>query len=747
MKNILNAIKENKLILIISLVTTFIFFHEQILGTSFFWDDFVEYVYPTQTFAARESGLFNIPFWNPYIYNGMPFFADIQVGFFYPFHRILNLFVSNDGTLPVGILQLIIIIHFIISQINTYILAKSLGISKEASIFSAISYSFSMILVVHVIHPMMLYHLVWFPLIFHFFRKGILDLNYKYSVISGLIFGFTMLSGHPQMTLYIAFFLFLYAIYTLIFERSNLIYKIITATLPIIIASGIFAVQFLPSSELAGLSQREENTYEFISEGSLQLKQAVTMILPEVFGKITGDPTANTNTFYLHIGEVFKTYHYWETAFYFGVITLILGIYALLVNFKDKKILFLFIVSIFALFFSFGSNFFLHKLFYNLPFFNTFRMPGRILFYLTLSFSLLAGFGLDKLNKKNFKLIYIPFSIVLIIIFLGMSDKFFNTDNVQQNIIDIISKSFNTSLIIVILSFGLIFLTNIKSIKKAYVILALASLSFIDLYLAGSEFNQSPINPKDKFQINNELKELFKIHPPNDIFRVNMRMYNPSYMALNRSQGMLDGIMLVEGYNPLLLQRPVPRLKDKEKIHDILNVKYEIGIDRQQNQPRFYERFDRYKHVWATNKVKIVNENNILNEISQTEDNLRYITWLEKTPNLSLTENDSLDFSFSMQKYQNDVLEIKTKSNTNSMMVLSEIFYPAWKAFIDGKETEIFRADFALRAIELPKGEHTVTFEYNSDKFKTGMTISVLTLLLSTMILSIKKFPIINKIK
>src|SRR5690606_28874926 len=130
----------------------------------------------------------------------------------------------------------IIIIHFIISQINTYILAKSLGISKEASIFSAISYSFSMILVVHVIHPMMLYHLAWFPLIFHFFRKGILDLNYKYSVISGLIFGFTMLSGHPQMTLYIAFFLFLYAIYTLIFERSNLIYKIITATLPIIIA-------------------------------------------------------------------------------------------------------------------------------------------------------------------------------------------------------------------------------------------------------------------------------------------------------------------------------------------------------------------------------------------------------------------------------------------------------------------------------------------------------------------------------
>ena len=115
MKTILNTIKENYLIIAIAIITTFIFFGDQILGNSFFWEDFVEYVYPTQTFAARESSLFDIPFWNPFAFNGMPFFADLQVGFFYPLHRILNLFVASDGTLPVGILQFIIILHFIIS--------------------------------------------------------------------------------------------------------------------------------------------------------------------------------------------------------------------------------------------------------------------------------------------------------------------------------------------------------------------------------------------------------------------------------------------------------------------------------------------------------------------------------------------------------------------------------------------------------------------------------------------------------
>lgn len=734
MKNFLNLLKENKIILLVSFITTIVFFHEQILGNSFFWDDFVEYVYPTQTFAARESGLFNIPFWNPYSFNGMPFFADLQVGFFYPLHRILNLFVSSDGTLPISILQLVIIIHFIISQINTYSLARSLGISTYSSIFSAISYSFSLILVVHVIHPMMLYHLAWFPLIFNLFRQGIIKSNIKYSILSGLILGFTMLSGHPQSTLYVAFFLFLFAVYCLITNKEKITTTILNSLIPIVIAGGMFAVQYLPSSELAELSQRDENTYELVSEGSLHLKQAVTMIVPDLFGKITGNSQENVNSFFLKYNDQYQIHFYWETAFYFGVLTFIFAFFSIIKSYKDKLTIFLFIISIFSLLYSFGSNLFLHKIFYNLPLFDTFRNPGRILFYLSLSFSLLAGFGLDKLSKKDFKFILIPFGFTLLIMFLAKSDFFFSNENLPQEILSSISSSINLNLGILIVGLILVLLYNFINFKKEYLIISLSLLTFIDLYIVGSDFNQNPNNPKEKFTLNSELKNLFKINPPVDLFRVNMRMYNPSYMAMNRSQGMIDQIMLVEGYNPLLLKRPVPRLSDKERIHDILNVKYEIGIDKKINQPRFYERFDRFNHVWATNEIKIINEDKILDEISKTDDNFREITWLEEKPNIKLN-SDSLDFKYQINDYSNNEIMLNTNSNTNSIMVLSEIFYPSWKAYIDGEETKIYRADFALRAIELPKGNHEIKFKYESSSFFVGGIISLITLISSVIFL------------
>lgn len=742
MNKIINTIKDNYLIIIFSLLTTIIFFNQQIFGNSFFWEDFLEYVYPVQTFAARESGLFDVPFWNPFSFNGMPFFADLQVGFFYPLHRILNLFISSDGYLPVGILQLIIIIHFVISQLNTYFLARSFGISKNASLVSAISYSFSMILVVHVIHPMMLYHLAWFPLIFNLFRQSLITNNTKYGILAGLVFGFTMLSGHPQSTLYVAFFLLLYMIYFIIFEskKDKIFVNLLLSALPILIAFGIFAVQYLPSTELAELSQRDESNYELVSEGSLQLKQTVTMILPEVFGKITGNPQENPNSFYLQFADGYKTHYYWETSFYFGITALVFGLFQLIVNYKDKTTIFLLAMSLFALFYSFGSNFFLHKLFYNLPLFDTFRNPGRILFYLTLSMSLLAGFGIDALNKKTFKLILIPTTLVLLFTLIGISG--FYTSNLQINpeLISSINSSFTINLFYVIVILGVAFLITKQKKLTHYLVIILALVSFVDLYIAGSKFNQSPVNPQEKYALNSELKSIFKINPPNEIFRVNMRMYSPSYMAMNRSQGLVDNIMLVEGYNPLLLKRPVPRLATKEQIHDILNVKYEIGIDKNTNQPRFYERFDRFPHFWAVNQYSIFNESNILDKISTTDEDLRKTVYLESNPKIKLEENENLEFDFKTKTYSNDLIEIETESNQNSIMLMSEIYYPAWKAYIDGNETPILVANYALRAIELPKGKHKIKIVYESSSFATGKWITIITLLLSIIGLFLPKF-------
>jgi uncharacterized membrane protein YfhO len=63
--------------------------------------------------------------------------------------------------------------------------------------------------------------------------------------------------------------------------------------------------------------------------------------------------------------------------------------------------------------------------------------------------------------------------------------------------------------------------------------------------------------------------------------------------------------------------------------------------------------------------------------------------------------------------------------------VLSEIYYPDWKAFVDGVEFEVLRANYCFRAVEIPKGEHILEMKFNSKAFKLGAFVSSITLLLA----------------
>jgi len=742
------AVKEPKslpfwVVLLVSLITTFIFFHDQLLYNSFFWEDFVEYVFPVQNFAAKTFAKGEIPFWNPYTFAGMPFLADIQVGFFYIFNRLLSLFTFSGNNLPVLALEIIIIIHFLFSQLNVYYLARYLKISSYGAIIAAISYSFSMYMVAHIIHPMIIYHLTWLPLILLFFIKSFDEDRIFYSILSGLVLGLTLLSGHPQTTLYTLTLLGITGIYLLIFylkEKFKLAHILKSVTLfflPFVVAFGIFAIQYFPSKDMAKYAQRNEISYQKATEGALQFKQIYTAIVPKLFGWVEGSQLDNS-TFYLRFGGDLQIHFFWETTFYFGVTSAILGLFALLMGYKNRYVLLFAILAVFGFLFSLGGGSPLFDLLFNLPYFGVFRNPARMMFYLILGLTILAGFGFDFLWKEAFKReslvkFLIPLSIAFVITLLASSGSFIDIFEApviaHQTIKD--SGSFALVLILIIATIGILLNRAILTPSVAGILLAL--LTFVDLYIVGSSFNRNPTNPEKVYEIKPEIKAMLVPKIPNEIFRVSSRLYEPiRFMALQRNQGLIDGIMLVDGYNPLILERVLPPLSDSKQVNDLYNVKYEVKVDLEKGTWGFVERENYFPRAWFVNNYIVVNENDTKAFMQKNPIDYRRTVVLEKTPSfVKKSEDTTNQTSVICLYYSNNYFKFRVKTDSSAILVLSEIYYPDWKAFVDGVEFEVFRANYCFRAVEIPKGEHILEMKFDSKAFKLGAFVSSITLLLA----------------
>ncbi len=76
-----------------------------------------------------------------------------------------------------------------------------------------------------------------------------------------------------------------------------------------------------------------------------------------------------------------------------------------------------------------------------------------------------------------------------------------------------------------------------------------------------------------------------------------------------------------------------------------------------------------------------------------------------------------------------DRIEVHTSSNAAGLLVLSEIAYPAWQAYVDAQPVRQYIADGTLRSVAVPAGEHLVELRFESETLQIGLTISSAALL------------------
>src|SRR6185369_11799987 len=80
--------------------------------------------------------------------------------------------------------------------------------------------------------------------------------------------------------------------------------------------------------------------------------------------------------------------------------------------------------------------------------------------------------------------------------------------------------------------------------------------------------------------------------------------------------------------------------------------------------------------------------------------------------------------------YEAERIDIKADAPApGAWLVLSEMSYPGWTASVDGRPTEVARADALFRAVWVPAGRHEVVFRYRPRSFEIGLMVSALSVL------------------
>ena len=460
---------------------------------------------------------------------------------------------------------------------------------------------------------------------------------------------------------------------------------------------------------------------------------------------------------------------------YFGAVICFLFIFGLIVV-KNRLKWWIAATVLLTVFLSFGKNLpFLSDIFFNyFPLYNKFRTVESILAVATLCFPVLAFMAVQELintpdKTAIFKKLKIAFYIVggLLVLMIALPDAILNyRGDDYATLVGTLGQIFKSiptfandsaelanglakalvsdrmaieradairALIFVAFAFGILWAFIKQKISVTLICASLLALVLVDMWQVDKRYLKDA-----SFQDKVDAAALVQ---PTQIDQVIMRDPDPDFRVFDETQGIKSDTRSpffhksVGGYSAARLKR-FDELIDNQftksinhDVLDMLNTKYILVPDEKNQSMSMQANPTACGNAWFVKKTTFTKdadqEMQAISAFAPKDEAIvdqRYKPMVDDHNGLSSDATGTIKLT----SYQPDTLKYETSSSSPQIAVFSEIYYDkGWKMFIDGKESPYFRADYVLRAAQIPLGNHKVEFIFHPASYYTGEKISL----------------------
>jgi hypothetical protein len=709
--------------------------------------------YPWSQYLAQVIHQGSFPFWDNYADAGRSFIGETQTGAFYPFNLLMAAFPLNArGLLPVSVIEGFIILHCFLASLFMYGLARHFQLSPFSACVAGIVFAYGGSVGMRTSAQVNLFYAsIWVPAIFWSYSKSLQAEGWQrqlfFANLGGLALALSLLAGHHQPFIYSSLALagiaaFLAVSHLRDDRRHELFCKprvILRQTLLLFLFAIAYAgVQLLPSLEYAPLAYRWVDSVN------------PSLVSDRIPYSIVGlDNALPPHGFLLMLFPYFSKV---ENSPYLGILPLLLISLALGLAKKNRIVRFASVLALLCATLAMGYFSPLHGLFYALiPGFDKGREAGRIFLLAHFALSLLAGFGCQTLchpigrrQRPWSNLVVKSFCLLSLLLCLILLSAYVYQVQVLGHKADYGALGFASLLLLATSALGLgrlLSWSKPRSIRIAIVFILLFDFHF---------FVGAHIKPKNNFdrKFNFEPKQYYQsdeviqfLRSRTGVFRIDFR---DEYYPRNVCE--VFQLETVNGYGATSLKQfyefQAEAYPPGNVIADLLNVKYvvsqqelEMPMVFQNQKAKVYENPGALPRAWlARQAVRKQNFSEMLPLLREPSFDPRAVIYLENT---AIRDPDSTASALTaisvvpelaaggsipaFTRISPNRFIVESDETESEWLVVSQNWYPGWKAKVDGRSAIVERAYGALLAVWIGPGKHRVEFRYRPTHFYTAM--------------------------